>query len=209
MKSRDVSYWAFLIAGFSLLLTAYKWTGGLDSVMASNENGRAKAQSLVAAYAKHVGANDAAHQTLDLQNDRSFGSFGFHYFPNRNVIQARVYIVRSDEKANAEDRPNQPELVIAEKKVDMGLNDPRFGGMYDRGGGYFFLDEQKQATFLAKDYPLSPTDVTHFIKDVDNLNALGGIWVTSWFGHVADQVHGHEPPPTHFVTRENDPYKRQ
>ena len=62
---------------------------------ASTDSGRDKAQALVAAYAKHVGAHDAIHQTVDEDNDRSFGDFGFHYFSDRDALQARVYIVRS------------------------------------------------------------------------------------------------------------------
>jgi len=170
-------------------------------VIAATSSGREKAQALVAAYAKHVGAHDAIHQTLDENNDRSFGDFGFHYFPDRDVLEARVYIVRSDIK-------DDPDRATYERKVDAGLNDPKYGGMYDRGGGYFKLDEDKQILFLVKDYKVSETSAAEFIKDVDNLNALGGIWVMSWFAHAANQILGHEPLPTHFVDREHNPYSR-
>ena len=199
-KSKTGFYLAICTFAVAVLL-AWWWTGGLDKVNASDSSGRAKAQALVAAYAKHVGAHDALHQTLDSDNDRSFGDFGFHYFPQRDVLQARVYIVHSDEK-------DWPDRAKYEKQVDVALNDPKIGGMYDRGGGYFFLDEGKQVSFLAKDYEVTNTTPALFIRDVDNLNSLGGIWVMSWMGHVADQTFGAEPLPTHPVTRENDPYKR-
>ena len=199
----------FAICIFGIIaLTFLWWKGGLDRVMAADSTGRAKAEALVAAYAKHVGVHDAVHQTLDADDDRSFGDFGFHYFSGRKVIQARVYIMESREKQNAEERPNRPELVASEKKVDAALNDPKIGGMYDRGGGYFFTDQNKQIVFLAKDYSLPRTTSAEFIRDVDNLNSLAGIWLMSWMGHVAVQTLGGEPLPPHFVTRENDPYKR-
>jgi len=183
------------------LIIVWWWRGGFDRVIAATSSGREKAQALVAAYAKHVGAHDAVHQTLDENNDRSFGDFGFHYFPDRDVLEARVYIVRSDIK-------DDPDRATYERKVDAGLNDPKYGGMYDRGGGYFKLDEDKQILFLVKDYQVSETSAAEFIKDVDNLNALGGIWVMSWFAHAADQSLGAEPPPTQRITRENNLYKR-
>ena len=194
-------YFAVCLLAAAVVL-GWWWTGGLDKVNADDSSGRVKAQALVAAYAKHVGAHDSLHQTLDVNEDRSFGDFGFHYFPQRNVLQARVYIVRSNEK----DRPDRAKY---EKQVDAALNDPKIGGMYDRGGGYFFLDEDKQVTFLAKDYKVATTLPGEFIRDVDNLNDLAGIWITNWFGHVADQTFGHEPMPTQRATRENNPYPRQ
>ncbi len=184
-----------------LIVSVWWWTGGLDRVMAADSTGRTKAQSLVAAYAKHVGAHDAVHQMLDADNDRSFGDFGFHYFPQRDVLQARVYIVRTNEK-------DRPETAAGSAQVTAGLNDPKIGGMYDRGGGYFFHDKEKQIKFLAKDYKVAETSASEFVRDVDNLNGLAGIWVTNWFAHAARQSYGAEPLPTQHITRDNDPYKR-
>lgn len=196
-KQRQKLLW---IAGpIVVLAVVWWWKGGLDRVIAATTSGREKAQALVAAYAKHLGAHDAVHQTLDENNDRSFGDFGFHYFPDRDVLEARVYIVKSDIK-------DWPDRAPYQRRVYAGLNEPQFGGMYDRGGGHFQLDEDKQILFLVKDYKVSNTSPSDFIKDVDNLNALSGIWVTSWLGHAANQILGHEPPPTHFVDREHNPY---
>ena len=198
---RGNNLYSTLTLGICVLLLGW-WTGGLDRVMAADSMGREKAEALVAAYAKHAGAHDEVHQTLDENNDRSFGGFGFHYFPDRDVLQARVYIVRSHGKEH-------PGVIANEQKVDAALNDPKIGGMYDRGGGYFFLDEGKQITFLAKDYKVSTTSASDFICDVDNLTGLAGIWVTNWFGYLCGQIFGWESMPTQFATREHNPYPRQ
>ncbi len=137
---------------------------------------QAKAEALVAAYAKHVGARDAVHQTLYKDNDRSFGDCGFHYFPEKSVLQGRVFNGNSHIK-------EWPESAHVERQVIAGLNDPKIGGMYDRGGGYFILDEEKQMYFLVKDYPFATTTAAEFIKDFDNLNDLNALWLMSW-GHM-------------------------
>ena len=173
----------------------------MDRVMAADSTGRTKAVALVAAYAKHVGVHDALHQTLDADDDRAFGDLGFHYFPQQDVLQAKVFILNPHP-------PEGPKEAESRAKVDAGLNDPKIGGMYDRRGGYFFVDKKTGIIFLAKDYKLSTTEPDKFIVDVDNLNSLGAIWVTSWFGHAAVQSYGAEPLPTRRITRENDPYKR-
>ena len=58
-----------LFMAIPLVLAAWWWTGGLDRAKASTSSGRDKAEAFVAAYAKHVGAHDAIHQTLDESND--------------------------------------------------------------------------------------------------------------------------------------------
>lgn len=195
--------WACAASVLTLFtLLPWWWAGGLDRVMAADSSGRAKAQALVAAYAKHMGVHDAVHQTLDADNDRSFGDFGFHYFPEQDKLQARVYIVYADDSSVT------PQERAISEKVDKALNDPAIGGMYDRGGGYFFTDKQKHIKFLAKDYSLQTITPDNFVKDVDNLSSLGGIWVMSWFGHAALQSYGAEPLPLKQITRQDDPYKR-
>ncbi len=166
---------------------------------ASTRTGAAKADSFVAAYAKHVGARDPLHQTLDKDRDRSFGAFGFHYYSDRNILPGRVF------HGNSHIR-DWPDRAHFERQVISGLNDPKIGGMYDRGGGYFVLDEEKQMYFLVKDYPLATTDVDQFLHDFDNLNQLSGIWLMSWGPHAARQSYGAEPPPTQRVDREHNPY---
>jgi len=173
--------------------------GGLNCVKASTTSGPDKAQALVAAYAKHVGVHDAIHQTLDKDHDRSFGDFGFHYFPEKDVLQGRVFNGNSHIK-------EWPDRAHFERQVIAGLNDPAIGGMYDRGGGYFVLDEDKQMYFLVKDYPVSTISVEKFIKDFDYLNGLSGIWLMSWGPHAARQSYGAEPLPTQRIDREHNPY---
>ena len=160
---------------------------------------REKAQALVAAYAKHVGAHDAIHKTLDQGNDRSFGDFGFHYFPEKNVLQGRVFYAKSHIK-------DWPDRAHFERQVIAGLNNPAIGGMYDRGGGYFVLDEEKQMYFLMKDYPVSTTTPAELVRDFDNLNGLMGLWVMSWGPHAARQSYGKEALPTQRIDREHNPY---
>ena len=191
-----------IVVGTILILLAAAtcwWTGGLDRVNASTASGREKATALVAAYAKHVGAHDAVHQTLDKDHDRSFGDFGFHYFPDKDVLQGRVLIVRSHIK-------DWPEGAASERQTIAGLNNPAIGGLYDRGGGYFVLDEDKQMYFLVKDYSLGTTEPGTFVKDFDNLNSLAGLWLRVWMPHVSDQSHGKEPLPTQRIDREHNPY---
>ena len=87
--------WFLGLTVFILLLGIWRWTERQNRVDASLLSGRQKAEALVAAYAKHVGAHDSIHQTLDEADDRSFGDFGFHYFAQTDLIQARVFFVRS------------------------------------------------------------------------------------------------------------------
>lgn len=191
----------YLCVSISLLGLAWWWTGGLDRVKAAMSSGREKAQALVAAYAKHVGAHDAEHQTLDPSSDRSFGDFGFHYYPDRDLIQARIFIVRSHIK-------DWPETASNEWRAQRAMEDPKIGGLYEHGGGHFILDEEKQICFLVKDYPVESTTAGFFISDMDHLMKIGARWSMSWAGHVAVQAAGAEPIPTQKITLENDPYRR-
>jgi hypothetical protein len=154
---------------------------------------------LVATYAKHAGAHDSLHQTLDANNNRSFGDFGFHYYPEKDMLRVRVYMFKSHIK-------DRPDRAAYERKSNEALNDPKIGGVYDRGGGYFWLDTEQQIMFLAKDYPLQSINTEQFVKDVDNLRGLAGPWLMWWGPHVADQAFGREPPPTHFADRKHNPY---
>lgn len=202
MVNRKLRFRGIVVATVALTLLAtvrWWWTGGMDRVNASSASGQEKATAFVAAYAKHVGAHDTAHQTLDANHDRSFGDFGFHYFAATDVLQGRVLIVRSHIK-------DWPEGAVSERQTIAGLNNPAIGGMYDRGGGYFVLDEEKQMYFLVKDYSLSTVDTASFIKDFDNLNSLAGLWLTVWMPHVSDQSHGKEPPPAQRIDRAHNPY---
>ena len=124
---------------------------------ASTSSGRSKAVALVAAYAKHVGVHDAIHQTLDENNDRSFGDFEFHYFPDKDVIECRVYIVRSHIR-------EWPDRAHFERQVIAGLNNPKIGGMYDRGGDISCSMKTSRFTSLPRTTPYHPQPRQNSLK---------------------------------------------
>ena len=169
--------------------------------VASNESlsGQSKAQSLVAGYARHVDVEDAVHQTLDSQGDRSFGDFGFRYEPEKNSLQMRVFIVRTFDK-------DYPERLPQIFTVRNALNDPKIGGRYETDEAVFFHDEDQERMYLIKAFPLSTTTQDSFNQGADRFRAVGARWFYSWFGHVAVQAFGKEPIPTGQVTLANDPY---
>ena len=80
------------------------------------------------------------------------------------------------------------------------LNDPAIGGMFDRGGGSFVLDEKRDAYFLVRDFPVATTDERSLIDGMERLQSVTATWVVRWFYRVAMIMHGHQLPPTHPVT---------
>jgi len=156
-------------------------------------NGRDKANALVVNFGKYVGIDDA---TLDENNDRSFGEFGFHYHLEKEVLVGRVFIAKMYLSTLT---PKETKNVYLVMKT---LNDPKQGGMFENGGGYFVLE--KEMIFLVKEFPL--TTITHqeLRKDMDNLINLGATWSMRWFSRVAGIAHGWESPPTEPVTRESE-----
>jgi hypothetical protein len=158
-------------------------------------NGRDKANALVVSFGKYVGINDA---TLNNNNDRSFGEFGFHYESEKNVLIGRVYITKADlNEATSE----ETESIYRVMKV---LNDPKVGGMFENGGGYFMLNTEKQILFLVKEFPLTTITPQELCKDMENLINLGATWSMRWFSRVAGIAHGWESAPTEPVTRESE-----
>src|SRR4051812_42173171 len=114
----------------------------------SEISGREKASYLVASFGKWLGVYDAE---LGRDDDRTFGEVGFHYDKKKDVLVGRVYI----EEAYL---PADPEPVKENfRKVAAALNDPAIGGMFERGGGRFYLDETKRKLFLMKDFPVAET----------------------------------------------------
>jgi len=108
--------------------------------------GREKADYLVRNYAKHA---HVPVRGLDENNDVSFGEFGFHYSPEKEILVGRVYNGRARIKAH-------PELRSKIRRSLQALNDPKIGGMYDRGGGYFVLDEEKEMFFWLRTSQFGP-----------------------------------------------------
>ncbi len=103
--------------------------------------------------------------------------------------------------AKEEDKPRVYETARA-------LNDPRIGGMFETQGGHFILDEKRSKYFLVKDFPVETATPQDLWKRAGEMVNLAARWSMRWFGHVADIAHGNEPPPTHPITLENDPYPR-
>ena len=158
--------------------------------------GRARADALVASFGRAVGAHDAR---LDASGDVSFGEAGFHYDADRDALVGRVFV----ERAWAPD--DAPAVKDNFRKVAAALEDPKVGGMYEKGGGRFVLDEGKRAFFLTKDFPIATTTEAGLRREMEVLLDLGAVWATRWLARVAAVAHGWEPPPARRVTRADEP----
>jgi hypothetical protein len=153
--------------------------------------GREKANYLVASFARWLGVYDAE---LDLENDRSFGECGFHYYPEKDVLRGRVYVEMAWE-------PTDPEPVKANfRKVAKALNDPKIGGKFNRAGGKFVLDEEKRMFFLVKDFPVAETTPRLLRVKMEKLMNVGATWSLEYLGRVSRIAHGWEPPPDEPVS---------
>ena len=108
-----------------------------------NLHGREKANYLVQAVGKRVHVSDAQ---LDADDDRSFGEFGFHYDPKRDVLTGRVFIAKAYLDKN-------PTITENFRKSAVALNDPKIGGSFEHAGGYFVLDEKKTEVLLDERLP--------------------------------------------------------
>lgn len=153
----------------------------------SEIGGRDRAEVLVASFGKWLGVFGAE---LDRDDDRSFGEVGFHYNKKRDVLIARVYI---DEAYMASDPAPVKENF---RKVAAALNDPAIGGMFERGGGRFLLDEQQRKLFLIKELPVIGTTPRSLRTQMERLMNIGAAWSLGWLGRVARIAHGWEAPPT-------------
>ncbi len=153
--------------------------------------GRDKANSLIGGYGKWLGVYDAE---LDQKNDRSFGGSGFHYDADKDVLQGRVFIEQAF-------MPSDPDDVKDKfRKVLRALNDPKIGGMFERAGGTFVLDEEKRMYFLVRDFPVSQMTQRTLRLKMEKLLNVGATWSLHWFGRVAKIAHGWEAPPEQPVT---------
>lgn len=155
--------------------------------------GRARADALVAAYAAERGAGG---RTLDDKGDVTFGSTGLFHAPAEDALYGRVYV----NNALIEDAP--PAELANYRRMVAALNDPKVGGMYPRGGGYFVLDEQRQAYFLVRRFPLALTDPGSLSEDMALLERVAARWTAEWLFQVAMVMHGRRPAPTRPVTLE-------
>ncbi len=159
-------------------------------------SGREQANALVASFGRSVGDHKAS---LDASDDRSFGECGFHYDPDRDVLEGRVFIERT---WTADDGPD---VQANFRKVAAALNDPEIGGMFETAGGRFRLDEAKRMLFLTKDFPVASTSAGELKREMEEMLDVGAVWTTRWLARVAGIAHGWQPPPTNRVTRESEP----
>lgn len=161
--------------------------------------GREQAEDLIRAYARRSGAGDVR---LDARGEAAAGGAGFRHDPDRDTLLVRVYV----NGVLLEDAPPQ-ELANYRRMVTV-LNDPAVGGMFERAGGRFMLDEGREAYFLVREFALASTSAEQLYAAVESMKDVSAVWTTTWLGHVAMMMHGREPPPTQPVTRANNPYKR-
>lgn len=157
--------------------------------------GREEAQKLMASYARKQSIYSAE---FDPSGDVAFGGFGFRHDSEKNALVGRVFI------AKAWMIGDPPEYQDAYRTVARALNDPAVGGLFDQGGGYFRLDEDKRIYFLEKDFPLGKTTPADLEKGMEQLRDLGATWTMRWFARVADVAHGRAFPPAKPV-KQDDP----
>jgi hypothetical protein len=154
--------------------------------------GRARAEALVAAYAAHLGAEG---RTLDAKNDAPFGNSGLYYDESNDTLFGRAFVAPAYAKdAPANELANYRALV-------RDLNDPAIGGMFDRGGAYFVLDENREAYFLVKALPVPAMEPRSLIASMEALQDIAATWTARWFAQVALIGSGQAPRPTQRVTR--------
>jgi hypothetical protein len=182
IRSAEVSFGAVLLVpacGHSGVVTA---------------SGRAGAQYLVEQYARRIGAQ---HRMLDQAGEISFGSVGFQHNAAQDSLIGRAFVI----PVLIDDAP--PVELANYRMVAGALNDPRIGGMFDRGGGTFILDEKQQGFFLVRAFPVASTTPDALFDAMETLQEVAAVWTTKWMYRVAMIAHGNQPPPTHPVTRAN------
>lgn len=153
--------------------------------------GRERAEALVAAYASKAGAPD---RELSEDDEATFGTVSLNYLADSDDLSIRVYV----NAALLEGAP--PEELENYKRIVGLLNDPAVGGMYEKGGGYFVLDEELQAYVLVRDIPVSQLNPRSLFESVEELEEAAAHWTTGWLGEVAMMMHGHRDPPARRVT---------
>ena len=157
--------------------------------------GQEDAQKLMASYARKQGIYGAE---FDSYGDVAFGEFGFRYDQEKDALVGRAFV------AKAWLQSDPPRYHDAYRMVARALNDPAVGGLFDQGGGYFRLDEDKRIYFLEKEFPLGKTTAADLEKGMDQLRNLGTTWTMRWFARVADVAHGRAFPPAKPV-KQDDP----
>ena len=192
--------WRRLLPGMLVLLALLPGLFGCENermTMATPRNPTLEqANELVATVGRDFGVRDAR---LDENLDRSFGDAGLRYDPLRRTLIGRAYVGRIELSQLSEDeRKNWENNYRA-------LNDPAIGGMFERGGGRFVLDEDKEILFLVKEFPVATTSPRVLRREMGELMNLAAVWTFRWFRRVIAIANDYEPAPTSPVTRANDP----
>lgn len=159
-------------------------------------HGRARAEWLASGYARHVGA---ANRTLDGDGDLALGETGLRWDPAQDALVGRVFM----QKAMLAGAPPAEKANL--RRMVGVLNDPRVGGMYDRGGGEFVLDEPRDGYFLVRSFRVATTSRRQLAEGMERMAAVTGAWTVQWFSDVAMVMHGHQAPPTRPVTLADRP----
>ena len=166
------------------------WACGANDMTNVPAHGRERAEALVAAFASKVGSPE---RMLSSDNKASFGAVSFKYVAENDALLIRVYV----NAALLDDAP--PQEMENYRKIVTFLNDPEVGGMYERGGGYFVLDEGMKAYLLVKEIPVTKLNPTVLYSETENLEEVAAHWTTGWLGEVAMIMHEHRPKPTERV----------
>lgn len=185
-----------LLLAASLLLPATLVLAACDERKSTVNmpSGAERVATLAQAWADHVGAPD---RKLDASGDMALGDSGMAYDASRGLLYGRVWVTMALTK-------NAPasELLIL-RRMEAALNDPRMGGLYERAGSYFVLDEKREGYFLVRAFPVSETTPKELIRSMERMQTVAARWTTKWFLDVAMIMHGKEKAPTHPVTMDD------
>lgn len=124
-----------------------------------------------------------------------------HYTSSNQVLTVKSFNI-DGEKSN-----DTPESIANIHKVFDAFNDPKIGGMFDKGGGYFSHSDDWKNIYLSKDYSIEKLSINDFLSQIKHQDALNKAWFDHWGIAVAEIVHKGKPIPTTPVTLENNPYK--
>lgn len=164
---------------------------GCGPACAAPVSGRSGADALVAAYARSVGAPG---RRLGPDGSVSFGESGLAYDAAAAELSGRVFV----NPVLIEGAP--PQELANYRRMVTALNDPAIGGMYDRAGAEFVLDETRQAYFLVRRFPVATTRPAELKAAMERMKRVAATWTVRWLYEVAMIMHGHRAPPTSRVT---------
>jgi len=154
-------------------------------------DGRPRAEALVAAYSQKRGVPD---RLLSEENKVTYGEVSLRYLPKSDALGIRVYV----NAVLLEDAP--PEELENYQRIVSFLNDPEVGGMYEKAGASFVLDEEIEAYLLVKEIAVAQLTPPILFAEIERLEEVAPYWTTGWLGEVAMVMHGQKTAPTARVT---------